>query len=228
MINSEEQYWDQRYASGGTSGEGSIGSDGEWKWSVIERYVPFLTNVLDIGCGDLTFWEGRDCENYTGIDISKTIVEVNTKKRPKWKFIHGNAEIRIEGLKKDVVFCFDVLFHIMNTKTYREVLKNICHYSNDFIFIYTWINNPFGTKFQIKKFYKSLLKFKGVRALNSFNKIIAKEIITDGKYQYHRSLKDDIKIFKNNDFQLIGVEENPDGVGALYIFRKEPVLLGNF
>ncbi|MFX0141044.1 MAG: hypothetical protein ACFFDN_45820, partial [Candidatus Hodarchaeota archaeon] len=105
----EEQYWEQRYFSGGTSGPGSIGEEKAWKWSLIDQFVPDLNHVIDVGCGDLSFWEGRDCADYVGIDISKTIIEKNIKKRPKWQFIHTNAEKRIDGLKKEVVFCLDVL-----------------------------------------------------------------------------------------------------------------------
>jgi len=220
LINIEEQYWDERYANDGTSGEGSIGGNRDWKWSVVERFVPFYTSVLDVGCGDLSFWEGRECEDYTGIDISKTIIENNIKRRPKWKFICENAGTRIEGLKKDVVFCFDILFHIMDSKTFIEILQNLCHYSNDYILIHTWLNNPFSNKNQLKKLGKSFLKLKGGNVLVSLNKIMSKEKSTDGRYQYYRPLKNYLELFRNNGFQLIGTEENPNKIGAIYIFRK--------
>ena len=73
MTTVEEQYWDQRYIAGGTSGAGSIGDDRDFKWNVVDRHVLFLQSVVDVGCGELSFWEGRDCEDYTGIDISKNL-----------------------------------------------------------------------------------------------------------------------------------------------------------
>lgn len=216
----EEQYWEERYFSNGKSGEGSIGVERTWKWIVIDSYVPFLNNVLDLGCGDLSFWEGRDCEGYTGVDVSNTIIEKNKKKRPKWNFICANAEKRIMVLKKDVVLCFDVLFHILDNKTYLDILENLCYYSNDFILIHTWIQNPFSNLTQLNKMLKSIFELKPRKTLKAIKMMHVKKKVTDGKYQYYRKLDNDLEILNRNGFQLLGVEKNPNGIGALYIFRK--------
>lgn len=184
------------------------------------RVCTFLYQRVGRGLWDLSFWEGRECEDYTGIDISETVIENNIKRRPKWKFICENAGTRIEGLKKDVVFCFDVLFHIMDSKTFIEILQNLCHYSNDYILIHTWSNNPFSNKNQLKKLGKSILKLKGGNVLVSLNKIMSKEKSTDGRYQYYRPSKNYLELFRNNEFQLIGTEVNPNKIGAMYVFRK--------
>ena len=117
MTSVEEQYWDQRYIDDGTSGSGSIGDYRDFKWGIIDRYAPFLQSVVDVGCGDISFWERRDCIDYTGIDISGTIIKRNRILRPDWEFLRSNAETRIEELSKSTVFCFDMLFHIMNDET---------------------------------------------------------------------------------------------------------------
>jgi len=72
----------------------------------------------------------------------------------------------------------------------------------------------------LKKLGKSILKLKGGNALVSLNKIMSKEKSTDGRYQYYRPLKNYLELFRNNGFQLIGTEENPNKIGAIYIFRK--------
>lgn len=216
----EEQYWEERYFSSGTSGEGSVGVERAWKWRIMDTYIPFLNNVLDLGCGDLSFWEGKDCEDYTGIDISNTIIEKNKINRPKWNFICANAENRITGLKKDIVLCFDVLFHILDDKNYLDILENLCYYSEDFILIHTWIHNPFSNLTQLKKIQKSIFQLKPRKTLNALKKMHVRKKVTDGKYQYYRKLNDDLEIFNKNDFNLIGVEKNPNGVGALYILKK--------
>lgn len=222
MINIEEQYWDERYANDGTSGEGSIGGNRDWKWSVVERFVPFYTSVLDVGCGDLSFWEGRECEDYTGIDISKTIIENNIKRRPKWKFICINSEKRINGLKKEVVLCLDVLFHIMDSKIFIKTLYNICYYSKNYIFIHTWKNNPFNKRYKIKQFLHYLVNLKIISAINELKKLLKKSNkTTNGDYQYFRSLDDYLYIFKEQGFKLQKIKENPNKIGALYIFARE-------
>lgn len=215
----EEEYWEKRYASGGTSGPGSIGVDREWKWKVITEFLPTIDHVIDIGCGDLTFWEGRDCEDYTGIDVSKTIVNRNRIKRPKWSFINAPAERYINDLKKECVFCFDVLFHIMNSKFFLKILNNLCLYSTNYIFIHTWINNPFSRRNQIKHILYYLRKLN-VRGILATLKIAIFTPYTDGKYQYFRPVEKYMYIFEKNGFKLIDMKINPNKIGGFYIFKK--------
>lgn len=144
MILNEPNYWDQRYCKGGISGEGSIGDYRDWKWHIIKKYTDKLENlnsVIDIGCGDLSFWEGKTCKKYIGMDVSKTIIEKNIVKKPEWTFFCNSADIR-KDIKSNCVFCFDILFHIMDDNTYEKILKNVISYSQNMIFIYTWIRNP--------------------------------------------------------------------------------------
>lgn len=219
-IRAEEYFWDQRYLEGSSSGLGSIGSVRDFKWSIIDKYIPYLQSVVDVGCGDLSFWEGRDCEDYTGIDISKTIIEKNNILRPDWNFICANAEKKIEGLKKDTVFCFDVLFHIMNADTYIQVLNNLCYYSKDYIFIYTWVNNPFNRHRKIKRFLKTLFTFNIGKILIVLKQIFSNSTVSDCKYQYYRLLENEFYIFRNNCFDLVESLKYTDDIGALYVFKK--------
>ena len=221
MSSLEEQYWEQRYSSGGTSGKGSIGDDRAYRWRAIDKYIPYLRSVLDVGCGDLSFWEERDCKDYTGIDISKTIIERNRILRPDWEFICANAATRIEGLTKEVVFCFDIIYHIMDEKTYLNTLKNLCHYSTDYIFINTWINNPFSFKQKVKKLLIAISGVKVRKAISSLKRIFNNNKITDGKYQYYRLVENVIRIFKKNGFQLLSIEETPDENVATYVFARD-------
>ncbi len=173
-----------------------------------------------MGCGDLSFWEERDCKNYIGIDISKTIIERNRILRPDWEFICADAATRIEGLKKEVVFCFDIIFHIMDEKTYLNLLNNLCHYSSDYIFINTWIDNPFSVKQKVKKLVKAISGVNVRKAISSLKKIFNNNKITDGEYQYYRPVENVFKIFNTNGFQLLGIEETPDEIGSIYVFAR--------
>ena len=111
----EKTYWDSHYARGGTSGSGSIGIHREWKWQVITSFLPHIDQVIDVGCGNLSFWEGRHCQNYIGIDISETIIRKNRTLRPEWKFFISSADHFLQGINSKCVFCFDLLFHIMDS-----------------------------------------------------------------------------------------------------------------
>jgi hypothetical protein len=140
-----EEYWEHRYREGGKSGPGSVGVSRDWKWSIIAKHVSLVDDVVDVGCGDISFWEGRTCERYVGIDISPTIVRRNAEKRPDWAFVAWRAERRLP-LKGRVVLCLDVLFHILDDGTATKIMENLCEYSNEWVIVHAWWRNPFGEK----------------------------------------------------------------------------------
>ncbi|MDA4127050.1 MAG: hypothetical protein OK452_07585 [Thaumarchaeota archaeon] len=140
-----EEYWEKRYRDGGKSGQGSVGLARDWKWSVIQKHVSQVEDVVDVGCGDLSFWEGRTCERYIGIDISPHIIRRNSEKRPDWAFVARPAEKRLP-LRGRVVLCLDVLFHILDDETAMGIMENLCEYSSEWVIIHAWWRNPFEGK----------------------------------------------------------------------------------
>lgn len=118
-------YWNKRYKVGGTSGKGSIGQERSEKWDIINQYVDMTgLRVLDIGCGDLSFWEGRAIpEDYIGADVSDEIIRKNRQKYPTKKFIRSNGQ-NLENIPVDVVLCLDVLFHLKKSDFF-ELLKRL-------------------------------------------------------------------------------------------------------
>jgi 2-polyprenyl-3-methyl-5-hydroxy-6-metoxy-1,4-benzoquinol methylase len=203
----EAAYWEIHYDLGETSGAGSVDKCRAWKWEAITMYLPEIEHVVDVGCGDLSFWEGRDCQDYTGIDISTTVIANNRRLRPRWTFIVSPAEQRIEQLHKDCVFCLDLLFHIMNSNSFRAILNNLCYYSTNYIFIYNWWRNPWASNPRKKDLVTNLDRRVRIP-------------YTDGKYQYFRSLDKYLQVFEHSGFQLIDTLKYTDGVGALYVFKK--------
>jgi len=147
----EKEFWEKRYTSGGNSGQGSTGDYRKWKWDIIERFTCLEElAVLDVGCGDLSFIGDRleEIGHYTGIDISPHIIERHKKEHldPWFRFYVGDAsEIRLDETF-DVVFCFDVLFHIMSDVRFAAVLRNLNKWTGEWLFIVTWSKNPLLTK----------------------------------------------------------------------------------
>ena len=198
---SEKEFWDEKYAKGGISGRGSIGIYRNWKWSKIKNMIGLsFTSLIDVGCGDLSFWNHPAAKRifkqrvfkYVGLDISKEIIDRNRRKFPNYKFVHTPAHLEIEGLRSQVVFALDLLFHLMNDGEFDLTLENLCRYTNQFLVIYTWARNPFG-----------------------------RDKVTNGKYQYFRSLHDFMHIFNRNDMELIREFKVPyDQFGAMYFFKR--------
>jgi 2-polyprenyl-3-methyl-5-hydroxy-6-metoxy-1,4-benzoquinol methylase len=212
-------YWDRRYKQGGTSGSGSKGKEREWRWNVIQEYIQNINEVVDVGCGDLSFWEGKTCDDYTGIDISEKIIIKNRMKRPDWDFIIASADEFIEGLMKECVFCIGVLFHVMDDEIYKHIIINLCKYSKKYIVVYSWITNPFNRTNSLRRFVTNLFSLK-LRAMLISLKYIVSPTVTDGVYQYFRPFEKSFQIFSEYGFDLIGKRITPDRIGAFYIFAN--------
>ena len=215
---SSSSYWETRYKSGGTSGSGSLGKLKDWKWSVIKKYAGEIDSIIDVGCGDLSFWEERVLpDNYIGIDISETIVERN---RSKWTrvFIHASADEYVELPRARIVLCLDVLFHLMDDKLYAGTLRNLTRYSSTWIFVYTWTDNPFES-------WKMRLSLAGANAtrgriVGALRQISDKS--TDGLYEKYRNFPDYFNTFEQSGFFLKTQErEETNRFGAMYIFERK-------
>jgi hypothetical protein len=190
-ITKEQVFWDKQYKKGRTSGEGSVGVFRTWKHEKIRKYTDLDSLIIDVGCGDLSFWYDKPPEKYIGIDISENIIAKNRAKHPDHVFINEPAQKLIPNIKAPVVLCLDVLFHIMNDDTYVKILQNLCEYSTELIFIYTWLFNPFKNK------------------------------TTDGRYQTYRNLEDSWDLFFKNNFGLAEASKSKyDKIGCMYVFRR--------
>jgi hypothetical protein len=231
------EYWDEYYRAGGTSGEGSVGRYGKWKWGIIESYIGKIDNVVDIGCGDLSFWYGRQCNRYFGLDISSTIVKRNMRKRPSWKFQVGRAEFFVQGVSGEIVLCLDMLFHIMDDMSFVEILKNLCQYSRRWIFIFTWNRNPFNIVWISRhivwisgRCYTRLARELAFKKRNPINALALltidqlKVLIgylrgSDRVYQRYRNLELYLDVFEARGFMLIAIHSYD--FGAMYVFYKD-------
>jgi SAM-dependent methyltransferase len=208
-------YWNKRYAANGNSGPGSVGLSRAWKWGVITRYRADYENssVLDVGCGDLSFWEQRELPaSYVGIDMSEVVIHRNqaTYGSSTAHFINCRAEER-QPISAPVVFCFDVLFHVMDEQQYVAILENLCAYSQDYLFVYTWIRNPFRDPLVVSNLVRRL----------KFRDIVNGIVSGHDRYQKYRDFSLYLPIFEARGFRLEAVELpgmiNP--YAAMMVFR---------
>ncbi|MBI9084342.1 MAG: hypothetical protein JEZ11_12140 [Desulfobacterales bacterium] len=70
------EYWERRYAQGGTSGAGSYGRLAEFKAEVLNTFVEErgVQNIIEFGCGDGNQLSLAKYPSYVGLDASKTAV----------------------------------------------------------------------------------------------------------------------------------------------------------
>lgn len=142
-MSEEKKYWESRYASGGDSGKCSVGKLKAWRWKIVKKYVVIEeASVVDVGCGDLRFWEGVDPAGYIGLDISSVIIAKNRKLRPNWYFLCADAASDWLALEADVVFCFEMLFHIMTEESFIAILQNLNKWTRKMLFVSCWSKRP--------------------------------------------------------------------------------------
>jgi len=131
-----QSFWEERYQKNLElgSGIGSKGKNLEYKNKIIkdilEKHDP--QSLLDVGCGDLKIMKSLKLKNYTGIDISDTIINRNKLLKPEWNFLSGNFInlSRDNKVKADFVICLDVLIHQHNYQEYLEFVKTLVDTSN--------------------------------------------------------------------------------------------------
>jgi SAM-dependent methyltransferase len=164
-VKTEGRFWEERYRTGGDSGKGSVGAYRKWKWKTIKKYInPKEKSVLDVGCGDLQFMKGQKFKHYVGVDISSSIIEKNRAKRPDWAFLCADVAtygLRFRPQPFDVVFCMDVLFHIMNDERYGILLDNLNRWAGEWLFIVSWAKNPLPYLHDYFQYYRDLKEWLG-------------------------------------------------------------------
>jgi hypothetical protein len=247
-LSLESEYWEDRYRSGGSSGEGSVGRSREWKWSIIDSYVHNLDDVIDIGCGNLAFWESRKESlpknfRYFGLDVSRSVIELNRTRYSGWTFSIGDASEPVLGLKGRIVLCLDVLFHIMDDAAYLRILENLARYSLEWILVFAWYKNPFDLYWRLQHlghvkrvassdsrhcaeshitYVKSLWALIRPTQLWKDVKFLASEPESDASYQRYRRFDDSASILEREGFTLVGKHQSPYfKSGAMYVFHKE-------
>lgn len=95
-----------------------------------------IKNILDLGCGDLTWTINTKYFNdnnivYTGVDIVGSLIEKHSLNYPSKKFMKKNIILWDNIENYDLIIVRDVLFHLANLQI-SKIFKNL---KNKFKFI---------------------------------------------------------------------------------------------
>jgi hypothetical protein len=143
-------YWEKRYASGGTSGPGSYGRLSEFKAGILNSFVKEngITSVIEFGCGDGNQLSLADYPQYIGLDVSRCAI-IKCKERfsqdinksfylyEPYCFIDRN-----NLFAADLVLSVDVIYHLIEDDIYSLYMSHIFSSSKKFVIIYS--NNEDG------------------------------------------------------------------------------------
>lgn len=146
----EESYWENRYASGRTSGAGSRGEEAAWKVKQIVAQLPGSQSVLDLGSGDgyvaAAILACRPDLTYNGHDISQTIVDQTNRDLSSERVAFHVTDLS-EPLaqRADMVLCLDVVFHQATQKAHDQLVENICNCFGKVAVVSMWTEDVLGT-----------------------------------------------------------------------------------
>ncbi len=125
-------FWEKRYTTNLElgSGAGSRGEHLEYKKALLSQLIEEIDprSILDVGCGDIEVTKDLSFSGeYTGIDLSPSIVARNRTLRPSWKFIEGDflEIVQRDRLTADLVICLDVLIHQHDYETYTVFVREL-------------------------------------------------------------------------------------------------------
>lgn len=141
------QFWEERLDGGPnltTVGHSSLGLHyNQWMYKarfrslakVLQRNNAVVHNkhVVEVGVGSgayLPFWQKRNAQHVTGIDITEASVSSLSKKFPSLDFIQsdiGSSNIELP-LQYDIATAFDILFHITDDSKFSNAIANLSNF----------------------------------------------------------------------------------------------------
>jgi spore maturation protein CgeB len=137
------RYWEQRYASGSNSGSGSYGRLARFKARFLNEFVceHEITSVIELGCGDGAQLTLAEYPQYTGLDISSTVIEqcrgLFADDASKQFEVYDPATFDPSLYEAELALSLDVVFHLSNDQIYRDYLDHLFAVASRFVIIFS-------------------------------------------------------------------------------------------
>jgi len=137
-------FWERRYARGGTSGQGSYGALAHGKADFLNAFVRSnsVQSVIEFGCGDGNQLSLAKYPNYFGLDVSRSAIEL-CKRRfaddvSKSFFLYDSpCFIDRAGLfKADLTLSLDVIYHLVEDPVFEMYMRHLFGASNHYVIVY--------------------------------------------------------------------------------------------
>lgn len=143
-----KKYWERRYSIGGNSGLGSYGELAEYKAGIINKFIKEneITEIIEFGCGDGNQLSLFKIDNYIGLDVAKTAIEMCRRRfkedKAKSFFLYNPYlfENKYNSQAK-LSLSLDIIFHIIEDDIFEIYMKHLFSASNRFVIIYSSNSN---------------------------------------------------------------------------------------
>lgn len=134
-----EQYWTDRYNSGGDSGAGSYHRLAEFKAEIVNGFVKAnnILTVIEYGCGDGNQLSLAEYPSYVGFDVApnalarcRNLFRADTKKTFK-------LMDEYKGERAQLTLSLDVIYHLVEDEIYSTYMERLFASSERFVVIYS-------------------------------------------------------------------------------------------
>jgi len=136
------EFWNNHYIEGGTSGTGSYKKVAKFKADTINNFIKehSIKSLIELGCGDGNNLSLLEINDYTGVDVSSAIININ-----KNYFIDDTTKRFFILMDKEPYFnrtydlsiSLDVIFHLLEDDVFEQYMQDLFTLSSKYVIIYS-------------------------------------------------------------------------------------------
>lgn len=133
-------YWEGRYQAGGNSGAGSYNRLAHNKAELLNKFVAEngVGSVIEFGSGDGAQLELAQYPRYTGVDVSRTVLDLTARKfaaDPTKRFIHTDELTAAD--QADLSLSLDVIYHLVEDAVFERYMGQVFAAARRYVIIYS-------------------------------------------------------------------------------------------
>lgn len=131
-------YWENRYKSGGNSGDGSYGALAAFKTEILNKFVDdnAIRTVIEFGCGDGNQLQLANYPSYRGFDVSNNAIEICQKKFHDDDHKSFSLVNEYNDEDADLSLSLDVVFHLVENDVFDQYMTTLFDAGLKFVIIY--------------------------------------------------------------------------------------------
>jgi hypothetical protein len=137
-------FWERRYAQGGTSGPGSYGTLALGKANFLNAFVEAndVRSVIEFGCGDGNQLSLSKYPNYVGLDVSRSAIDLCKRRfaddSDKSFFLYDSlCFVDHAGLfKADMSLSLDVVYHLIEDAVFEAYMAHLFSAGSRYVIVY--------------------------------------------------------------------------------------------
>jgi hypothetical protein len=134
-----EEYWKQRYSSGGASGAGSYDKFANFKAEILNGFVrdEEIHTIIEFGCGDGNQLKLSEYPSYIGFDVSpeaiKKCEEIFSRDETKGFYLMA----AYANQAAELALSLDVIYHLIEDRVFLAHMERLFDSSTRFVIIYS-------------------------------------------------------------------------------------------